>query len=209
LIRVTAIADLHGYLPSLEPCDLLVVGGDVCPRGRAERQRVWVDQDFRSWLERVDTGAIVGVAGNCDLAAAEDPALMRSLPWVYLENEAATVAGLRVYGSPLALPFGNWPFMAPEAELERTWAGIPDETELLVVHGPPYGLGDQVYRGDHVGSPSLRERMDTLPSLRALVCGHIHEAHSRGRVGAVEWVNAALVEDWQPEHDPELLSIER
>jgi Icc-related predicted phosphoesterase len=205
--HVTAIADLHGYLPALDRCDVLVIGGDVCPRGRADRQRAWLDQDFRGWLARVDAAAIVGVAGNCDLAAADDPELMRSLPWTYLENEAAQVDGLRVYGSPLSLPFGSWPFMAPDDELERVWSEIPTETELLVVHGPAYGLGDVAYSGAHVGSRSLRKRLESLPALRAFVCGHIHEAHGRGRVGNVEWVNAALIEDWQPEHEPELLRV--
>ncbi len=207
MTRLVAVADLHGHLPEIESCDLLVIAGDVCPRGRADRQCMWLDQEFRAWLERAGASAIVGIAGNCDLAAAEDPALMRSLPWTYLENESGTAAGVKVYGSPLALPFGNWPFMAPEADLERVWESIPADTELLVVHGPAYGLGDLVYRGEHVGSRSLRERLDALPSLRALVCGHIHEAHGRGQVGGFEWVNAALVEDWQLEHAPEHLTL--
>ena len=206
-MRVAAVADLHGNLPDVEPCDLLVVAGDALPRGRADTQRTWVESDFVPWLERQEADAIVGIAGNCDLAAADDPALLPSLPWLYLENEPAEVCGLRVYGSPLALPFGRWPFMAPEEELVPVWATIPDDTELLVVHGPPHGLGDQIYSGAHVGSPSLRERISELPRLRAAVWGHIHEAHARGHVGEVEWVNAAIVEDWRVEHAPEYLEL--
>lgn len=206
-MRITAVADLHGNLPEVEPCDLLVVAGDALPRGRGDRQRVWAETELAPWLERQEAGAIVGIAGNCDLAAADDPTLLPSLPWLYLENEPAEACGLRVWGSPLALPFGSWPFMAPEEELEPVWATIPDDTELLVVHGPPHGLGDEIYSGAHVGSPSLRQRLESLPNLRAAVWGHIHEAHGRGRVGAAEWVNAAIVEDWRVEHSPEYLEL--
>jgi len=206
-VRVAAVADLHGHLPEVEPCDLLVVAGDALPRGRADTQRAWVETDFAPWLDRQEAGAIVGVAGNCDLAAADDPSLLPSLPWIYLEDESREVAGVRVFGSPLALPFGSWPFMAPEEELAHVWTTIPDDTELLVVHGPPLGLGDTIYSGAHVGSPSLRERLEKLPRLRAAIWGHIHEAHGRGRVGGVEWINAAIVEDWRIEHGPEYLDL--
>ena len=206
-MRVAAVADLHGNLPEVEPCDLLVVAGDTLPLAQAAEQRAWAETELVPWLERQQAAAVVAVAGNCDLLARDDPTFVRSLPWLYLENEAAAVAGLCVWGSPLALPFGRWPFMAPEEELAPQWATIPDDTELLVVHGPPYGLGDRIYSGSHVGSTSLRERLESLPRLRAIVWGHIHEAHGRGRVGEVEWVNAAIVEDWRVEYAPEYLEL--
>jgi Icc-related predicted phosphoesterase len=206
-VRVAVVADLHGNLVEVEPCDLLVVAGDALPLAQPAVQRAWAERELAPWLERQEAGAIIAVAGNCDLLARDDPAFVRSLPWHYLENEAAEVAGVHVWGSPLALPFGSWPFMAPEEELVPVWAAIPEETELVVVHGPPHGLGDMIYSGAHVGSPSLRERIDELPQLRAAVWGHIHEAHGRGRVGKVEWVNAAIVEDWRVEHAPEYFEL--
>jgi Icc-related predicted phosphoesterase len=206
-MRVAAVADLHGNLPDVEACDLLVVAGDALPRGRSDSQRAWVERELVPWLERQEASAIVGVAGNCDLAAADDPSLLPSLPWLYVENESIEACGVRIFGSPLALPFGSWPFMATEDELARVWATIPADTQLLVVHGPPHGLGDTVYSGAHVGSQSLRTRLDELPQLRAAIWGHIHEAHGRGRVGGVEWVNAAIVEDWRVEHGPEYLDL--
>ena len=193
-MRVAAFADLHGRLPEAPPaCDLLVLAGDACALEPADRQRAWVEAELRPWLARAGEAskAIVAVAGNCDVAFAEDPSLPRSLPWLYLDGEAAEIAGLAVFGSPLALPFGRWPFMAPEERLAEVWASVPETTELLVVHGPPHGLGDLVAGGAHAGSTSLRRRLGELPRLRAVVFGHIHEARGRGTVGSVEWVNAA------------------
>jgi Icc-related predicted phosphoesterase len=194
--RVAVLADLHGRLPEPPACDLLVLAGDACALEPAAEQRAWVEAELRPWLERA--GTVVGIAGNCDLAFDQDPALPRSLPWLYLENEPAEVAGLRLFGSPLALPFGPWPFMAPEERLAEVWAQVPDATELLVVHGPPHGLGDRASNGVDAGSTSLTARLAELPRLRAVVFGHIHEARGRGSVGRVEWVNAAAPAGEEP-----------
>ncbi|MBX5474087.1 MAG: metallophosphoesterase family protein [Thermoleophilia bacterium] len=203
-LRVAVVADLHGRLPAVPPADLLVVAGDFCPMGSAERQRSWIERELRPWLERQEA-PVVAVAGNCDLVAAADPELVRSLRWTYLEDEAAEVLGRTVFGSPLALPFGSWPFMASEERLAEVWARIPEATELLVVHGPPHGLGDRAASGAHAGSVTLRKRIDALPSLRAVVFGHIHEARGRGRVGGYEWVNAAVA--GRDEAAPTLLEL--
>ncbi len=203
MTRVALVSDLHGRLPEVAPCDVLVVAGDVTPLAllhEPERQRVWLDAELRPWLERQEAGEILAVAGNCDIAFSEDPPLPRSLPWRYLEDEAAAVAGIAVFGSPLALPFGPWPFMEPEERLAEVWRTIPDETELLVVHGPPHGLGDLTRTGTHAGSPSLRARLAELPRLRIVVFGHIHEARGRGAADGVEWVNAAA-----PDGEPPVL----
>lgn len=200
-MKVALLADLHGRLQDVEPCDLLVVAGDLTPielLRDPERRRAWVEAEVAPWLERQPAAEIVGIAGNCDIDFADDPGLPRSLPWRYLEDEAAEVAGLQVFGSPLSLPFGPWPFMEPEERLAEVWASIPEETELLVVHGPPHGLGDRASSGVDAGSHSLTARLAELPQLRAVVFGHIHEARGRGRVGGVDWVNAAAAAGEEP-----------
>lgn len=166
-MKVAAISDLHGLdVPDVPACDLLIVAGDCLH-----------DRDaFGEWLQRQPAETIVGIAGNHDYLALSDPAGVRDLPWIYLEDEGVVVDGVKVWGSPWSVRFGSWAFMASEDQLAQMWALIPDDTEILVVHGPPHGVLDKAWR-DHVGSISLRTRLRGLLDLRLFVCGHIHESY--------------------------------
>ena len=58
---VTAVSDLHGNLPEIEPCDLLLVAGDICPvRDHSlGAQCEFLDAPFRAWLGRVPAAHVV------------------------------------------------------------------------------------------------------------------------------------------------------
>ena len=66
-----------------------------------------------------------------------------------------------------------------EEQLAEKWALIPDKTDILVTHVPPYGILDQIThpiskRIENTGSISLRQKIEYLkPKLH--VFGHIHE----------------------------------
>jgi Icc-related predicted phosphoesterase len=194
-VRIVVSPDFHGYLPpDVAPCDLLLLGAD-CLDGDLDR--------LAAWLARQPARAIVGIAGNHDFIAAADQERVRRLPWRYLRDEAAEIEGMCVFGSPLALPFGEWAFMAPEAELEAVWARIPAEVEIVLVHGPALGVLDRTRDGRHAGSASLRARLDELPRLRLVASGHIHEAYGQTAIprlapgaerGSIACVNASFVD---------------
>ena len=60
-------------------------------------------------------------------------------------------------------------------------ATLPDNCDVLMTHEPPFGICDQTYRMERVGSLSLRHAVESSPVPPALwLCGHIHEG--RGAV---------------------------
>ena len=63
---VVAVSDLHGLLPPVPACDLLLLAGDLCPLldHRPAAQAHWLDTDFRRWLRGVHARQVVFVAGN-------------------------------------------------------------------------------------------------------------------------------------------------
>lgn len=94
----------------------------------------------------------------------------------YLHNTATTIDGVKFYGSPYSNEFYNWAFMEEEVGLSKIWAKIPNDTDVLITHGPSYGCLDLIEEGRNVGSESLRERKEVL-DLKLHVSGHIHEAY--------------------------------
>ena len=195
-MRVCCIGDFHGVLPPpVPPADVLLICGDVGP-DEPDAAGAWLRDELGPWLEAQPVDAIVAVAGNHDLLAASDPTAFRAAaPWHYLDNETAVIDGVRVAGSAWSLPFGEWPFMADEHALDAIWQTIPADTEIVLVHGPPYGCCDATSSGVRGGSRSLLRRLNELTSLRLVCCGHIHEGYGRETLwsGALV-VNASLVD---------------
>ena len=59
-MRIVAISDQHGFLPSVPPCDLLIVAGDICQDfvdgvpaiAEPASQKGWFDSRVRAWLRQ-------------------------------------------------------------------------------------------------------------------------------------------------------------
>lgn len=209
MTHVVAVSDLHGQLPPIPPCDLLVVAGDICPLAdhTAGAQRVFLEGRFADWLVAAPAAAVVGIAGNHDLLAEADPGLAESLPWTYLCNSGAEVAGLQVWGSPFAVTYGDWAFMQSDAELEQRFDAIPGGLDILVVHGPPYRVLDRARRGVDTGSRALR-RAILRARPRLGIFGHIHEAHGEAELGDTRCLNVSLVDErYVVRHAPRELEV--
>src|ERR1700712_1055332 len=163
-MRFVCVADLHGYLPEIPPCDVLIVAGDVCPTGdeSAPTQRRWLRSTFASWLEHVPARSIVGIAGNHEFVGETDPGALRELDWHYLQDERLELDGLSYYGSPWTPTFQDWAFMLDEDELARRWEVVPAGLDVLCMHSPPKGYGDRIGAFE-IGSPSLLAVIDERP----------------------------------------------
>lgn len=128
---------------------------------------------YRDWLAELPM-PVVGIAGNHDHDVSEQ---FRALPWIYLENELYDLDGLRIWGSPHCRAWGA--FGLPEPELALVWKAIPSDIDVLITHAPPYGLCDLAQGREHIGSPSLTERLvhGEFPRLKLVCCGHVHEGY--------------------------------
>jgi Icc-related predicted phosphoesterase len=195
-MRVCCISDLHGQLPDDVPdCDLLLVAGDVSAHTHQDNER-FLRRDFPNWLERQPAKEIVGIAGNHDFVAKQRPSIFRSFPWHYLDNQVIELSALKIAGSPWTPRYGFWPFMAEDDELARIWKQMPDDLDVLLTHGPPYGFCDLTAEGVHAGSLSLRERILELDRLKLHAFGHIHHAHGMDMISTgAAVVNCALVDE--------------
>lgn len=207
-MHIRGVADLHGNLPDIEPCDLLLIAGDLFGRDNhtLDGQAAWLKNWFRPWLKKVPAKRIVGICGNHDWIGQTQfgRRMLKRLPWNYLEDEIIEIGGLRIYGSPWTPPFRNWAFMMSEERLDELYYRIPPQIDIALMHGPPYGILDKTSRDNsHVGSKSLKYWLQNRGPSKALVCGHIHEG--RGNAG-ICW-NVSMVDDKYVPHMPASVEI--
>lgn len=193
--RVCVTSDLHGSLPEIPDCDTLIIAGDVLPDhpiGKTERyklpdngggwQLAWADQALEPWLYDLNARAIdvLAIAGNHDFGFELSPESAYSLPWTYLMDEGTDSNGLSIWGTPWCPGLPRWAFYADGAKMANKMMQIPEGLDILISHGPPYGIADMVgprYGGPKlVGNSWLNKALDRRrPSV--VVTGHIHEAY--------------------------------
>lgn len=210
-MRVAVIADVHNHEPRIPPCDLLLIGGDILMGGNdAPDQRGILHEVIGPWLVEQMMGGVrhvVAVAGNHDFIFEKSPQQVPPLPWTYLEDSGIEIEGVKIWGSPWQLPFFDWAYNLEEEELAKKWALIPQSTDILLTHSPPFGFGDKT-RDGHVGSRTLLARVrEVKPQLHAF--GHIHVARGVRESNGTTFVNAALVDGrYQLRHEPMLFDFE-
>jgi Icc-related predicted phosphoesterase len=203
---IACTSDLHEHLPDVSACDLLLIAGDVsfAFKGDLVAKQAFLANDFKNWLERVPADEVVLVAGNHD-QSIEKWGVPDGLRCHYLQDDGLELFGLRIWGTPWQPWFYDWAFNAPRRDGEEFLASkfdaIPDDTDIVVAHGPPRGFGDRTSGHDghaHVGSTAMTATLERVQP-RLMICGHIHPAYGRYRLGTTEIINASLVdEDYRP-----------
>jgi hypothetical protein len=110
-----------------------------------------------------------------------------------LINEGIEIAGLKIWGSPVTPLYGGAFGLSSPTDRVKLYAKIPDGLDILVTHGPPYGILDRSPVAlHHAGCPQLLEAVTRLkPKLH--VFGHIHGAHGMVSTEDTLYVNAALL----------------
>lgn len=207
MIKVVMISDTHGSHHELQmpEGDLLIHTGDYSSMGS------WRElQGLNEWFGTLGYKDIICIDGNHDqysssLPREEVQALFTNAH--YLRDSEITVQGLRVYGTPWTNRFGDWSFMESEPELKKRFAGIPEGFDILMSHGPAYGILDKNVSGNHCGSTALLERIKVTKP-RYHVHGHIHE--SRGlKEGETVSLNVASLDEWYDiRGEPVVIEIE-
>jgi Icc-related predicted phosphoesterase len=210
-VNICCVSDLHGYLPEVPECDLLLIGGDIVPTTMHDPSlsKVWMETSFKKWLkELAKRMKIVGVSGNHDFIFQNRPKLVPKMDWTYLQDSGTEFKGLKIWGSPWQPYFYDWAFNLYESDLCEKWALIPQNTDILLLHGPPYGYGDfSEYGNVHTGSPGLLARIEEIKP-KLVVAGHIHSGYGRYNIGDTIFINASYVDEkYKPANQPIVIEI--
>ena len=201
-MKIVFISDTHGkheYLTSkaynniLGSGDVLVHAGDVSNVGKAHEIKQFLD-----WFSNTDFTHKVFIAGNHDFGfeTHNDIAPEYKEKGVhYLFDSEVVIDGVKFYGSPWQPEFYDWAFNLPRGEkLAEKWAKIPMDTDILITHGPAYGMLDYTIGGQQVGCQDLYHKiMEVQPKIH--VCGHIHWAYGQKNFFGIEFLNACVLNE--------------
>jgi Icc-related predicted phosphoesterase len=112
---------------------------------------------------------------------------------IYLQDRAIELNGVKFYGSPWQPEFCNWAFNLSRdtGELGDKWAMIPEDTDVLITHGPPMGILDKCDHGKRVGCEELFNEVTHRVKPKIHVFGHIHEEYGTHKTDDTLFVNAS------------------
>lgn len=185
----------HGLLKVPEDIDMVIHSGDATnPRDPYASEQEMLN--FISWFGSLPIKHKVFVAGNHDLCIERN--LVTKIDFmkngiVYLENDYAEVEGIKIWGSPFTPTFGQgWAFNKKRSALHDIWKEIPDDVDIVVVHGPPKGILDLAYHQlnciEFCGDEALRKRMYLL-NPKLCLFGHIHNNEDIINAGTMKLSN--------------------
>jgi Icc-related predicted phosphoesterase len=193
-MKIVTISDTHDKHDEIEipDGDLLLFAGDCTRRGSFNEVK-----DFVEWYGKHPHAYKIMVAGNHDFGFQNNPSKFEQLcidnNIIYLNNTNVIVMGIKIHGSPSTPAFCDWAFnrsrtieesMSKHSQLlghyyiGNDWDKIPEDTDILITHGPAYGILDRTYRGDLTGCECLLKHIIDKTNIKMHVFGHIHE--SRG-----------------------------
>jgi Icc-related predicted phosphoesterase len=194
-MKITTISDTHGLHHQLQlpGGDVLIHAGDVCNRGTAAEAL-----DFMNWFSNQNYAYKIFIAGNHDFYFEKEPiaAIQSLLPEnvFYLNDSGITIEGISFWGSPITPEFHNMAFNRKRGiDIAKHWDLIPPDTDVLITHGPAYGILDKTFQNWYVGCTDLLARIEEIKP-QYHIFGHIHEGFGLVEREGTSFINTSSVD---------------
>ena len=147
--KITFISDTHTkhkhLTNDLPGGDILIHCGDISSRGYINEIK-----NFLEWFDGIKGYEYkIFIAGNHDFGFQDNPKecieLLKNYPSItYLEDNSIIIDGIKIYGSPWQPRFHNWAFNVNRGwDIAQKWEKIPQDTDILITHGPLSTILDQ------------------------------------------------------------------
>ncbi len=205
-MKILALSDTHGlhnkiplewFNVSDKENTILIHAGDISNMGHLNEIEA-----FCYWYDKLDFPHKIFCAGNHDFGFQNKPKevseIISKYPSItYLQDDFTIINGVKIYCSPWQPYFHNWSFNLKRGQpLQNKWDLIPLDTDILITHGPVYGLVDMTPNGEFVGCQNLLDTIVTkLNNLKAHVSGHIHCAYGHTYKNGVQYINASTLNE--------------
>jgi Icc-related predicted phosphoesterase len=189
-LRLVLLSDTHQLHREVDvpDGDVFIHAGDFTMFSESMQAVV----DLNDWLGELPHRYKIVVPGNHELFLEADPSERSMLDnAIVLIDEGIVVEGLRIWGSPVTPLYGGAFGLSFARDRKRLYARIPRDIDVLITHGPPFGILDTApVSGLHEGCRELLRAVTRVrPKLH--VFGHIHTAYGVFRTEHTTFVNAA------------------
>lgn len=213
-MKIVCISDTHNCNEQIEvpDGDILIHAGDATVTGSIPEIEA-----FNDWFANLPHKHKVLIAGNHDWLFETNNLYARKLlsdKIIYLQDSFTVIERLKIYGSPWQPRFFDWAFnLMRGTELAEKWKLIPDDTDILITHGPPNGILDEVPRKffvENTGCEELIKKVEELAgkNLKLHVFGHIHCGYGTTDKFGVKFVNASNCdESYEPTQPPIVVDL--
>ena len=233
-MNIAVTSDLHGCLPEIKQCDILLICGDIMPleiQRDFYRSEFWIRSSFAEWINNLPCDQVIMVGGNHDyyLETIEEDDIKKyeslykptkgKLEVLY--NKECVVSSenddtIKIWGTPYCQIFGNWYFNKSPEILKKAYSTMPKGCDIVISHdSPKVGKYSTILQGwqtgKDCGNPYLaKEIKEKTP--RYCFAGHIHSAeHNLGTYrgyGKTKFANVSyLDESYYPSYDILYLNI--
>jgi len=171
---------IHSVLEADPHIQTIVHAGDGTERYDPlfDRQKM---RALGRWLGEFDVPWKVFVPGNHDLCVECFPSLRQELPDVhFLIHQSLQVDGINFFGSPYTPSSLTWAYHVDRDKTQPYWEEIPARTDVLITHGPPFGIGDRTNIGATFGQTKCAGDLYLLDRIRKIepthhIFGHFHD----------------------------------
>ena len=221
------MSDLHGYLPEIDKCDLVLICGDIVSLRSQQYPKSckkWYTGVFQPWVDSLPCDKVLFIPGNHEVGVEGHDDEYKKLfgpykkatilihePYEYLSDDGTFY---KIFGTPYCKVFGNWAYMRPNSDLKEKFSEIPEGLDILLTHDVAYGYADQSLQDigygteEHFGTVELRDAiLEKKPKYH--FSGHIHTAdHNLIMIGDTKHYNVSYIDEkYNPAFKPLYLDI--
>lgn len=209
-MKICVISDVHGKWNkiTIPECDILISCGDFSFQG--EKHMV---EDFHAWLNKQPAKHVISVMGNHEtwveknFQEAKQLAIQKCPRVHFMDEGLVEIEGLSIWCSAITPFFCNWAWNRYPEEIKDHWDKIPLDIDILVTHGPPYGILDKTVRGDLTGCQDLLNKL-LKTKVKYHLFGHIHESYGTLSQNNITFINASICdENYKPINKPIVFGI--
>lgn len=229
MTKICALSDLHGRLPRIESCELVLIAGDIVPLNIQfdnAAATLWFLGEFTEWINTMPCDEVVMIAGNHDkllerasfiahAVESETNFKLTYLSGTTYDYVAENYNHYKIYGSPFCHKFGNWAFMQTEEWLKGYYDNIPKDADIILTHDTPM-LGDLDLlppnpwnpKATHAGGKSLADAIRRVQP-KYVFCGHLHTCKDKYlKLDNTEIYNVSILDnEYQEIYKPLYLDI--